>query len=76
MKGAGNARYERIYGGGGAPRKKPFRGKKIKVLHTDQKSDKMNIILGNMEVGMKKAFTLRNNWHSSSNDIACAYTAK
>ena len=36
----------------------PFRGKKIKVLHTDQKRSEGNIALVNQKVGKQKAFTL------------------
>ena len=46
------------YGGGGAPENKLLSGKKINRLHADYKNDKMNIILGNKEVSMKKAFTM------------------
>ncbi len=44
--------------GGGAPESKLLFGKKINRLHADYKNDKKNIILGNKEVSMKKAFTL------------------
>ena len=44
--------------GGGAPENKLLSGEKINRLHTDHKNGKMNIILGNKEVSMKKAFTL------------------
>ncbi len=44
--------------GGGAPENKLLSGRKINRLHTDYKNGKMNIILGNKEVSMKKAFTM------------------